>query len=387
MSDLSREVRYVRRMGFILTVLTSILLVVLGFYAWQMIRVKFFPAEGARPITERGPLLAFENVTIDVVKKASPSVAYITTDMRSINLRTRAIEDVAQGAGSGIIWDEQGHVVTNFHVIQNASAAHVVLFDQSAFDAKLVGADPAHDLAVLKIDPPLGMHLVPIQMGTSYDLQVGQSTFAIGNPFGLDQTVTTGIVSALKRTIPGANGNPIEDVIQTDAAINPGNSGGPLLDSAARLVGINTAIFSPSPNHDAFAGIGFAIPVDTANRVVPQIIKTGKFQRALLGVSFDDSLQRFVPRGVQGLAISTVEPNSPAAGAGLQAATMIQDRRGLGMGFGRVTLGDVITQINDHPIKNSGDLFTTMDHIAVGDTVTITVWNDGTTRQVQVKTK
>ena len=249
MSDLSREVRYVRRMGFILTVLTSMLLVVLGFYAWQLIRAKFFPAEGARPITERGPLMSFEKVTIDVVKKASPSVAYINTDMRAINLRTRAIEDVPQGAGSGIIWDEQGHVVTNFHVIQNASAAHVVLFDQSAFDAKLVGADPSHDLAVLKIDTPLGMHLVPIEMGTSADLQVGQSTFAIGNPFGLDQTVTTGIVSALKRTITDAEGHSLEDVIQTDAAINPGNSGGPLLDSAARLIGINTATAVYSSSH------------------------------------------------------------------------------------------------------------------------------------------
>jgi S1-C subfamily serine protease len=386
MSDLSREVRYVRRMGFILTVLTSMLLVVLGFYAWQLIRAKYFPIEGARPITERGPLMAFENVAIDVAKKASPSVVFITTDMRAINVRTRAIEDVPQGAGSGIIWDEQGHVVTNFHVIQNASAAHVILFDQSSFDAKLVGADPSHDLAVLKIDTPLGMHLIPIQMGTSFDLKVGQSTLAIGNPFGLDQTVTSGIVSALHRTIPGAEGNLLEDVIQTDAAINVGNSGGPLLDSAARLIGINTAIYSPSPTR-AYAGIGFAISVDTANRVVPQIIKTGKFQRAMLGVSFDETLQRLVPQDVSGLAINTVEPNSPAAGAGLMAATLTQGRRGFGRGFSQMILGDVITRINDHAIKNSGDLFTTMDHIMPGDTVTITVWNNGVTRQVQVKTK
>jgi S1-C subfamily serine protease len=386
MSDLSREVRHVRRMGFILTVLTSLLLVVLGFYGWQIIWARYFAPAGARPIAPRGPLFAFENVAIDVVKRASPSVAYITTDMRAFNRRTRVLEDVPQGAGSGFVWDEQGHVVTNFHVIQNASAAHVVLSDQSTYDAVIVGADPSHDLAVLKIDVPLGVRLAPIQMGTSANLQVGQSTFAIGNPFGLDQTVTTGIISAVKRTIPNRiTGDPIEDVIQTDAAINPGNSGGPLLDSAARLIGINTAIYSPS---GAYAGIGFAIPADTANRVVPQIIKTGKFQRARLGVSFDDSLQALLAqRNVQGLAINTVEPESPAAGAGLTAATTAQGRSGLGRGLTRVTLGDVITEINDHPIKNGGDLFTTMDHVTPGETVTITLWNNGATRQVQVQTQ
>jgi S1-C subfamily serine protease len=380
MADLSREVRYLRRMGFLLTVLTSMLVVVLAFYGWQFVRNRYFAAVRARPIAPRGPLFAFETVAVDVAQRASPSVAFITTDMKAFNRRTRTIEDVPQGAGSGIVWDEQGHVVTNFHVIQSASAAHVILSDQTSYSAQLVGADPSHDLAVLKIDVPLGVQLVPIPIGTSSDLKVGQSTFAIGNPFGLDQSVTTGIVSALNRTIEGPDGNPMDGLIQTDAAINPGNSGGPLLDSAGRLVGINTAIYSPTR---AYAGIGFAIPVDMANRVVPQIIKTGKYQRARLGISFDETLQALLPNGVQGLPISAVEPNSPAAGAGVAAAGT--GRAGaLGRGAVRTNLGDVITHINDRPIKSPADIFSTMDRVSPGDKVSVTLWNNGAIRRIEI---
>jgi S1-C subfamily serine protease len=391
MTEFSREVRYVRRMGYLLTALTTMLLIVLGLYTWPLVRDYFSPTNGSRPITERGPLASFEKVTIDVFRKASPSVAFITTDTREFNPLTRSMEDLPQGSGSGFVWDEQGHVVTNFHVvqtlIQGTSAAHVILSDQSTYDATLIGADPSNDLAVLKIDVPLAVRLVPIPVGTSADLAVGQTTYAIGNPFGLDQTLTTGIISALKRSIPGAGGKRIEDVIQTDAAINPGNSGGPLLDSAGRLIGINTAIYSPS---GGWSGIGFAIPVDTANRVIPQIIeKGGKYQRArLAGLSFSESLQGFLPPGVSGLVISRVDANSPAGRAGLVPA-----RQPLGGGRRFIALGDVILAINGKPVKNNSDYFTIMEQIKPGETVTLTLWTlgngrgGGSTREVKVVTE
>ena len=282
-------------------------------------------------VTERGPLYSFEQVSIKVVKDASPSVAFITVDSKVINRRTRNIENVTEGEGSGFIWDEQGDVVTNYHVVQNASAAHVILSDQTSYDAQLIGVDPDHDLAVLRISVPFTMHLTPeVPLGRISELQVGQSVFAIGNPFGLDQTMTTGVISALNRTITGVAGNPIEDMIQTDAAINPGNSGGPLLDSAGRLIGVNTAILSqegnpppgyqnPNPNavrQTTWTGIGFAIPVDTLNRVVPQIIAKGKSEPVRIGVQLDDSLRPLMPANLQGLPIAGLEPGSPAEEGG-----------------------------------------------------------------------
>ncbi|HHH13620.1 MAG TPA: trypsin-like serine protease, partial [Thiolapillus brandeum] len=225
-----------------------------------------------RAVTPRGSLAEVEQTNIAIFRKASPSVVYITTTEDLVNLWTRDITRIPRGTGSGFVWDGHGHIVTNFHVIEGASAAYVRLQDQKTYRAVLVGASPADDLAVLRIQASLSI-LKPLPIGSSADLQVGQMVYAIGNPFGLDHTLTTGVISALDRTIRTENGV-VDGLIQTDAAINPGNSGGPLLDSAGRLVGVNTAIYSPS---GAYAGIGFAVPVDRVNRVVPQLIAHGRY--------------------------------------------------------------------------------------------------------------
>jgi S1-C subfamily serine protease len=225
-----------------------------------------------RRVAARGDLSADEKATIELFQKARGSVVYINTSERVLDLWTRNVFVIPKGTGSGFVWDEDGDIVTNFHVIAGAADARVRLSDGRDFGARLAGASPAHDLAVLRV--AASSSLTPVLVGTSSDLKVGQKVFAIGNPFGLDWTLTTGIVSALDRSLPAEDGRSlIEHLIQTDAAINPGNSGGPLLDSAGRLIGINAAIFSPS---GASAGVGFAVPVDTVNTVVPRLIAHGK---------------------------------------------------------------------------------------------------------------
>ena len=232
-----------------------------------------------RAITPRGELAQDEQATIDLFRNASPSVVYITPvallrDRFSLN-----VFEIPRGTGSGFVWDDEGHVITNFHVIEGANTAKVTLADQTTWDARLAGTDPNKDLAILRINAPRDS-LRPIEIGTSTGLQVGQKVFAIGNPFGLDQTLTTGVISALGREITVGTGRRIRGVIQTDAAINPGNSGGPLLDSAGRLIGVNTAIYSPSGSS---AGIGFAVPVDTVNRIVSQLLRRGRAVRPATG--------------------------------------------------------------------------------------------------------
>jgi S1-C subfamily serine protease len=269
------------------------------------------------------------------------------------------------------VWDTRGNVITNFHVIQNADAAQVTLADQSNWRARVVGVAPDKDLAVLRIDAPAN-RLQPIPIGTSKDLHVGQSVFAIGNPFGLDQTLTTGVISALNREIESITRRPIQGVIQSDAAINPGNSGGPLLDSAGRLIGVNTAIYSPS---GASAGIGFAIPVDTVNRIVPELIRSGKITRPGLGVQIADEqiAQRL---GVSGVLVVDVAKGSAASKAGIQPTRRDSE--------GRLRLGDVIVAIDGKNVVTPNDLFLLLEKYKVGDIVTVSLLRDGKTVQAKV---
>jgi len=315
-----------------------------------------------RAVAPRGPLSAEERNTIGVFEAVSPSVVFITTVQHVRNLFSRNVLRVPQGTGSGFLWDEQGHVVTNFHVIQGAQEALVTLGDQRSFQAQLVGASPEHDLAVLKIDVPKDLPK-PIPLGSSAELRVGQTVLAIGNPFGLDHTLTTGIVSALNRSVDNEQGGTIENVIQTDAAINPGNSGGPLIDSAGRLVGINAMIYSPS---GAYAGIGFAVPVDTINRVVPRLIGYGRYVRPTLGISANDDVSRqLLDDAAKGVLVLGVSPGSPAAQAGLRATEVTR--------AGRASIGDVIEAIDGKPVKDFAALVNMLDNHEFGDHVTLTV--------------
>jgi S1-C subfamily serine protease len=326
------------------------------------------------PDTAGGGLDAEERHTIQLFKEASRSVAFITTQVERVDYWSRNVFEVPAGSGSGFVWDDRGPVVTNFHVVQDSDSQKVTLGDQT-FDAKTVGFARDQDLAVLRIQAP-SEKLAPIRLGTSADLSVGQKVYAIGNPFGLDYTLTKGIVSALGRTIRSPSNASIFDVIQTDAAINMGNSGGPLLDSTGRLIGVNTAIFSPSGTS---AGIGFAVPVDTVSRIVPELIGHGRVVRPVMGVSFDEQLSAAVTRrlGVEGVLIREVYEGTGAASAGLQGTGL--DRRR------RVIPGDVIQEIDGKPVRSTSDLLGRLGSYKPGDTVTLTAWRDGKTRKVQVK--
>jgi S1-C subfamily serine protease len=263
--------------------------------------------------------------------------------------------EVESGSGSGFLWDKQGHVVTNWHVVQGSPRLSVTLQDQKTFPAKVVGVEPRKDIAVLKLEAP-SAGLVPITLPeTAVRLEVGQKVIAIGNPFGLDHTLTTGVVSALGREVDGAGGVTIRDMIQTDAAINPGNSGGPLLDSSGRLIGMNTMIFSRS---GAWAGIGFAVPVTTILRLVPQLIRTGKAEQVGLGIRIDPAGRLERRLGIQGVVVISVAPRSPAERAGMQGIE--QDLDG-------IRLGDVIVAIDQHRINSYDDLYNALDGRRPGD--------------------
>jgi S1-C subfamily serine protease len=344
-----------------LTLLLLVLVLLLLFKeAWTWLPDVYYRGAQPRAVTARGDLAQDEKSTIALFKSVSPSVVYITTTtVRRELFSSRALE-VPQGAGSGFIWDDRGYVVTNYHVIAEAQGARVTLADQSTWSAQLVGAEPDKDIAVLKIDAPKHL-LPPIPLGTSSDLQVGQKVFAIGDPFGFDQTLTTGVISGLGREIVSASGRPIQGVIQTDAAINPGNSGGPLLDSAGRLIGINTAIYSPS---GAYAGVGFAVPVDIVNRIVPQIVRGEKLKKPGLGIQWvpEYAVSRL---GLGGVLILNVTPGSAAEKAGLRPTKENS--------FGNLILGDLIVAADGKPIRNVNDLFRVLDAHEIGDAVRFTI--------------
>lgn len=311
-----------------------------------------------------------EQHTIRLFEQAAPSVCFITTSTLRRNYYSRNVEEIPSGSGSGFVWDNEGHIVTNYHVIQNADKATVTLSNGKTYQATKVGQAPEKDLAVLKINIP-SSELTPIPVGSSMNLRVGQNVYAIGNPFGLDQTLTTGVVSALGREIKSVAGIPIRDVIQSDAAINPGNSGGPLLNSSGELIGVNTAIYSPS---GASAGIGFSIPVDVVNWVVPDLIQYGEVNRPLIGVELTRPL-----RNITGAVVLNVVKDSPAESAGIIGTKADNN--------GNIILGDIIVAVNNDPITTNSDLYLALEKYKAGDEVNVRVKRDDREVMVPIRLK
>jgi S1-C subfamily serine protease len=328
-----------------------------------------------KPIAQRpdDKLGADEQTTIDVFEKFSRSVVHVTSLASRRNLMTLDVTEIPRGTGTGFIWDQQGHIVTNAHVVEGGDRASVTLNDGSTYAARIVGRAPDKDLAVLKIDAP-AQKLLPLPVGQSSGLKVGMKVLAIGNPFGLDQTLTTGVISGLGREIKSMTGRPITDMIQTDASINPGNSGGPLLDSSGRLIGVNTAIYSPT---GASAGIGFAVPVDTVNAIVPQLLKHGKIVRPGLGIAIAND-QQAASVGIDGVIIYQVSPNGAAAQAGIHGVARDPDSGG-------AVVQDVIVGIDNVVVHKQNDLFKALDAHKVGDQVDVHVENKQTGKRRTVK--
>lgn len=378
MSGYSSSSRSASSIWTVLAPFTVFLLVVAAMVWWvgQRPRTLNDPTATSRPVAPPGPLGSEEKARIDLIKSVRDCVVNVDTLLVQRNPFALNVTQQQKGTGSGFVWDEKGHIVTNFHVIEEVARRNdprltlrVVLSDRSAYNARLVGGTPDFDLAVLQIDAK--GKLKPIPLGTSHDLQVGQDVIAIGNPFDLNLTVTRGIISALDRQILSVSDRPIGGMIQTDAAINPGNSGGPLIDSSGRLIGVNTAIASPSGSN---AGIGFALPVDLVNKVVPELIRTGRSARAALGVALasDATMQILreqfgIPSGVM---IQDVIPNSAAEKAGLRPARLNRLTN-------QIELGDIILEINKQPVNSRPDLLQILSQYQPGDTVQLKLLRDG----------
>jgi S1-C subfamily serine protease len=319
-------------------------------------------------------LLPVETKTIEIYRRAVPSTVNVSNIKHAKNFYYGDIE-IPQGAGSGFVWDEAGHIVTNFHVVQGGNSFVITFYnDSKQYKAKLVGTAPEKDIAVLKLEERPAK-LNPIEFGSSKDLVVGQYSFAIGSPFGLDYTLTTGVISALGRQIDGIGGVKINDMIQTDAAINMGNSGGPLLDSSARLIGMNTVIFSTSGSS---AGLGFAVPSDTIKMIVPQLVKHGKVIRPGLGIGIvPDSMKKRLIRDDKGLIISYIDEKGSAAQAGLKGMTQDQ--------YGRIYLGDIIISVDGKEVNNLDDIYQVLEKKKIGDTVDVKYRREGKILSTKVK--
>jgi 2-alkenal reductase len=362
-------------------IVVAVVLVLLGLAVAQpYVTPLLYSSNEPRLIAARGDLAESEKTTIALFERASPSVVHVFAQAAAQDRGLMDLENEGEGEGSGtqtgtgFVWDGAGHIVTNTHVVQAAAqsggAISVRLSSGEVVPATLVGMAPSYDLAVLRLGrmarlPP------PLAIGTSADLKVGQATFAIGNPFGLDHTLTTGVISAVRRRMPTSEGREVAGVIQTDAAINPGNSGGPLLDSAGRLIGVNTAIVSPS---GASAGIGFAIPVDVVNRVVPELIKGGRVRNPGIGIIAGQEATA-ARLGIDGVVILRVLPGSPAAKAGL---------RGVDTQTG--TVGDIIVSAEGRDVHRLADLTAAITRAGLGASVELGILRDGRLRQVRVGT-
>ena len=322
-------------------------------------------AEAVQPVREfESYLSADERSTVEVFRRSSPSVVNVTNLAITRDRLSMDLMEIPRGTGSGFLWDDRGHVVTNYHVIQGAQALHVSFDNGKSYRADYVGGSPDHDIAVLRLKDAPERGLKGLPLGHSENLLVGQKVLAIGNPFGLDQTLTTGVISGLGREIRSIGGRKIHGMVQTDAAINPGNSGGPLLDSAGRLIGMNTAILSPS---GAYAGVGFAVPVDIVRDVVPQLISRGHVRKPVLGVQLLAD-QRGRAFGLSGVGIREVVPDGAAQRAGLRSARKYRN--------GGVVLDEILA-VNGRRVVRQVDLFDALDGLDVGDSVSLSVRRGG----------
>lgn len=377
-SSSPRPAPYASRGSSINTWLIVMLLCLVGVLVYRQVFRRsplFSPGAQSRTVTPRGDFAEDEETTIELFANVSPSVVHITTHAIHRNIFTADIRRTQSGTGSGFVWDKKGHIVTNLHVIEQAQAATVTLADNTSYEARLVGYDPLTDLAVLKIDADAA-RLQPIAIGTSDDLLVGQKVFAIGSPFEFDQTLTKGIISGLNRRI-GTERTQLYGAIQTDAAINPGNSGGPLLDSAGRLIGVNTAIVSDSGGSH---GIGFAVPVDLVNVTVPDLIRDGEISRPWMGVALRNPMTMYGPDGkavdLPGVMVIEVAPDGPAAKAGLRSLEWTIERH---------LKADLIIAIEGDKVDSVGELVHVLSQHRPGKTVTVTVLRDGLEQDFEVK--